>query len=175
VQRFETAYGRLLDALALIACALVLSMTLMICADVFLRNVRIVPGLAGLEWANEISEAMLYLVTLLTAPWLLRRGQHVRLDVVLALLPPRIAWLIEALGDLLGFAVSLVLVRYGLAMAIDSARIGAITIKNLVFPEWWLLAPLPITFALLAIEFVFRFDRLLHGPRTRRTEATSVG
>ena len=56
----------------------------------------------------------------------------------------------------------------------DSWRLGAITIKNLVFPEWWLLAPLPATFVLLAIEFVFRFDRLLKGARTRRIEATSV-
>jgi TRAP-type C4-dicarboxylate transport system permease small subunit len=70
--------------------------------------------------------------------------------------------------------VSLVLVRYGFAMTADSARLGAITIKNLVFPEWWLLAPLPVAFALLAIEFVFRFDRLLKGERTRRIEATSV-
>jgi TRAP-type transport system small permease protein len=36
------------------------------------------------------------------------------------------------------------------------------------------LAPLPVTFALLAIEFVFRFHRL-RGERTRRVEATSVG
>ena len=55
---------------------------------------------------------------------------------------------------MLGLVVCLVLLRYGAAMTIDSARLGAITIKNLVFPEWWLLAPLPITFALLAIEFV---------------------
>ena len=27
-------------------------------------------------------------------------------------------------------------------------------------PEWWFLAPLPICFALLAIEFVFRMRRL---------------
>jgi hypothetical protein len=38
-----------------------------------------------------------------------------------------------------------------------------------------MLAPLPATFALLAIEFAFRFDRLLKGGRTRRIEATSVG
>jgi hypothetical protein len=37
-------------------------------------------------------------------------------------------------------------------MAYDSWRLGAITIKNLVFPEWWLLAPLPVAFVLLAIE-----------------------
>ena len=84
------------------------------------------------------------------------------------------AWLMEAVGDLLGFAVSVVLVRYGFAMTYDSWRLGAITIKNLVFPEWWLLAPLPVVFALLAVEFVFRFDRLLRGERARRIEATSV-
>ena len=80
----------------------------------------------------------------------------------------------EVAGDLLGFCVCVVLVRYGIAMTAESARLGAITIKNLVFPEWWLLAPLPATFALLAVEFVFRFDRLLKGERTRRIEATSV-
>ena len=76
MDRLEAAYGKLLEALAFVASALIFGMTLMICADVLLRNVRIIPGLAGLEWSNEISEAMLYLVTMLTAPWLLRQGQH---------------------------------------------------------------------------------------------------
>jgi TRAP-type C4-dicarboxylate transport system permease small subunit len=113
-------------------------------------------------------------MTLLTAPWLLRRGQHFRLDIVLTFVPARVAWLMEAAGDGLGFAVSVVLVRYGFAMTVDSWRLGAITIKNLVFPEWGLLALLPATFALLSVEFVFRFDRLLKGGRARRIEATSV-
>jgi hypothetical protein len=34
---------------------------------------------------------------------------------------------------------------------------------------------LPVCFALLALEFVFRFQRLMDAPRTRRIEATSVG
>jgi TRAP-type C4-dicarboxylate transport system permease small subunit len=68
-----------------------------------------------------------------------------------------------------------VLVWYGTIMTAQSARLGSLTIKNLVFPEWWLLAPLPICFALIAIEFVFRFHRLLGAPRMRRVEATSVG
>ena len=113
-------------------------------------------------------------MTLLTAPWLLRRGQHVRLDIILTMVPPRVAWLMEAGGDVLGFAVCLTLIRYGLDMTLDSARIGALTIKNLVFAEWWLLAPLPAALALLAVEFVFRFQRLLTGERGRRMEATSV-
>ena len=89
----EAAYGKLLEGLALVACALIFGMTLMICADVLLRNVRIIPGLAGLEWSNEISEAMLYLITMLTAPWLLRRGQHIRVDIVLRAVPKKVGWL----------------------------------------------------------------------------------
>jgi TRAP-type transport system small permease protein len=168
--RLSAMFGRLLDALAIVAALILLAMVAIVTADIVLRNST---G-GGFAWANEVSEYALYLMTLLAAPWLLRRGQHVRLDIILTLVPARVAWLMEAAGDALGFCVSVVLVRYGLAMTADSARLGAITIKNLVFPEWWLLAPLPATFALLAIEFVFRFDRLLKGERTRRIEATSV-
>ena len=168
--RLSLAFGRLFDALAAAAALILLAMVVVVTADIVLRNTV---GM-GFVWANEVSEYALYLMTLLTAPWLLRRGQHVRLDIMLTLVPPRVAWLMEAVGDLLGFAVCVVLIRYGIAMTYDSWRLGAITIKNLVFPEWWLLAPLPVTFVLLAIEFVFRFDRLLKGARTRRIEATSV-
>jgi TRAP-type C4-dicarboxylate transport system permease small subunit len=168
--RASVAFGRLLDALAIMAALILLAMVVIVTADIVLRNFA---G-AGFAWANEVSEYALYLMTLLTAPWLLRRGQHVRLDIILTLVPPRVAWLMEAIADVLGFAVSVTLIRYGLDMTFDSARLGAITIKNLVFAEWWLLAPLPGVFALLAVEFVFRFQRLMTGERARRIEATSV-
>ena len=86
------AYGRLLAALALLGCAILLAMMLVIVGDVALRNVAI-PGLPrGLAWSNEISELMLYLITMCVAPWLLRQGQHIRVDIVLQALPRRLAW-----------------------------------------------------------------------------------
>ena len=166
----SNAFGKLLNALALLAALTLLAMVIMVTANIVLRNLT----RTGFPWANEVSEYALYITTLLTAPWLLRRGQHVRIDLVLTVMPLRVAWLMEALADVLGFAVCLVMMRYGIKMTMDSAMLGSITIKNLVFPEWWLLAPLPATFVLLAIEFVFRFDRLMRGDRVRRVEATSV-
>jgi TRAP-type C4-dicarboxylate transport system permease small subunit len=168
--RASAVFGRLVDALASAAALILLAMVGIVTADIVLRNLV---G-ASFAWANEISEYALYLMTLLTAPWLLRRGRHVRLDIILTLVPARVAWLMEALGDVIGFAVCITLIRYGLDMTLDSARLGAVTIKNLVFAEWWLLAPLPAAFALLAVEFVFRFQRLIAGERGRRMEATSV-
>src|SRR5829696_9771440 len=104
MQELEDAYGRLLELLALAGCALILGMTLMICADVFLRNVRIVPGMVGLEWANEVSEGMLYLITLFTAPWLMRKGQHIRVDILLRAVPKRLGWAFEWGVDALAMA-----------------------------------------------------------------------
>src|SRR3982074_155796 len=112
MDRLESAYGKLLEAFALAACALVFGMTLMICADVFLRNVRIIPGMVGLEWSNEISEAMLYLITMLVAPWLLRRGQHIRVDIVLRAVPRRVGWGFEWATDSLGLICCVTMAYY---------------------------------------------------------------
>ena len=174
MDRLETAYGKLLEAFALAACALVFGMTLMICADVLLRNVRIIPGVAGLEWSNEISEAMLYLVTMLTAPWLLRRGQHIRVDILLRALPPRLAYLMEWLADLAGLGCALYFVAFGWRVAQASYAAGAISLKTLVLPEWWMLAGLPLAFLLVAIEFVFRMHRLAKSDIGPRAEAVSA-
>jgi TRAP-type C4-dicarboxylate transport system permease small subunit len=169
--RLSSLLGRLFDVLAVVAALMLLAMVALVTADILLRNTI---G-TGFSWANEVTEYALYLITLLTAPWLLRRGQHVRIDMALVLVRPRVAWTMEAAADLLGLAASLVLLWYGTVMTAQSARLGSLTIKNLVFPEWWLLAPLPLCFALLALEFIFRFHRLMGAPRTRRIEVTSVG
>jgi TRAP-type C4-dicarboxylate transport system permease small subunit len=170
MDRLSQAYGRLLDGLMLLACLLLLAMTLIIGADVITRNAR----LGGIPWSGEVSEDILYLLTLLAAPWLLRQGQHIRVDILLRAVPPRIGWLLEWAGDLLGFGCSLYFVWYGWNVLAASYRAGAISIKTLVTPEWWLLVPLPVAFLLLAIEFLFRMYRLSRAERTPRTDAVSA-
>jgi TRAP-type C4-dicarboxylate transport system permease small subunit len=175
VPAFERAYGRLLEAFAAAACALILGMTLMICADVFLRNVRVIPGVAGLAWSAEISEAMLFLITLLTAPWLLRRGQHIRVDIVLRAVPPRVGWLFEWAVDLLGLGCCALIAWYSARAALASFNAGSLSIKTLVTPEWWLLTVLPAAFACLTIEMLFRMRRLWLAERAPRDDAVSTG
>ena len=174
MQAFERSYGRLLEVFAALACALILGMTLMICADVLLRNVRVFP-IAGLEWANEISEAMLLLITLLTAPWLLRRGQHIRVDILLRAVPPRAGWLMEWAVDVLGLACCALIAWYSARAAFASFKAGSVSIKTLVTPEWWLLIALPIAFTALTIEMLLRMRRLYLAERAPRDDAVSTG
>lgn len=167
-------YGRLLAGLALAGCAALFLMMVVICADVLLRNVRLVPGMLGLPWANEVTEYALYLITLLTAPWLLRQGMHIRVDVLLRAIPARLAWACEWLVDLLALACCLAIAWYGLKAVLSSQAIGGMVVKVLAIPEWWLLAPLPATFLLLAVEVLFRMHRLWQGERGPRTDAVSA-
>ena len=168
--RLSEWYGRLLDALVFAACLLLLLMTVMIGADVVSRNI----GGGGVAISNEISEDILYLMTLLVAPWLLRQGQHIRVDIILRVLPLRVAWVLEWLGDIVGLLCCLYFVWYGYLITAASYKAGSINIKTLVTPEWWTLAPLPVGFALLAIEFVFRMHRLSTAEVGLRDDAVSA-
>ena len=170
MDRLSRVYGLLLEALMAAVCLLLLGMTLLIGADVIGRNT----GLGGIPWSGEVSEDILYLLTLLTAPWLLRQGKHIRVDILLRALPARLGWLLEWVGDLLGLACSLYFVWYGWKVLAASYTSGAISIKTLVTPEWWLLVPLPVAFLLFAIEFVFRMRRLARSERAPRADAVSA-
>jgi TRAP-type C4-dicarboxylate transport system permease small subunit len=137
---------------------------------VLLRNI----GAGGIPPSNELSEESLYLITLLAAPGLLRQGQHIRIDIVLRALPRRVGWIMEWVGDVVGLVCCLVFVWYGTSVTAASFVDGSISIKTVVLPEWWLLAPMPVAFALLAIEFVFRMHRLASAERRPREDAVSA-
>ena len=168
------AFGRLLAALAWLGCVLLFVMMAIIVGDVLLRNVAL-PGLPrGLSWSNEISELLLYLITLCVAPWLLRQGQHIRVDILLRAIPARVAYGLEWLGDAIGFVTCLVMAWFASQAAWASYKAGAVNIKTLVTPEWWWLSPLPLVFVLLAIEMVFRMGRLARSERGPRADAVSA-
>src|SRR4029078_8380614 len=118
--RLSEWYGRLLDALVLVACLLLLIMTIMIGADVVSRNV----GGGGVAVSNELSEDILYLMTLLAAPWLLRQGQHIRVDIILRILPTPVAWMLEWVGAIVGLLCCLYFVWYGALVTVERSSAG---------------------------------------------------
>jgi TRAP-type C4-dicarboxylate transport system permease small subunit len=168
--RLAELYGRLLDAMLVVTCVLLFAMTFLIGLDVLLRNV----GLGGIPPSNELSEYALYLMTILAAPGLLRRGQHIRIDIVLRMLPPRVGWVLEWLGDIVGFICCLFFVVFALKVTWASYAGGSLSIKTLVMPEWWIFAPMPVCFLMLAAEFVFRMRALAMSERAPRDDATSA-
>ena len=168
--RAARIYGLVLAAPAAVAGALVLGMVLLVTASVTQR------ALTGAEIAGsvELTEIGLYLSAVLAAPWLLHRGQHIRADLLGPALPPRAARALEAASDLLGLIVCLVLAWVAWGAAADGAAQGGLVRRTITYPEWWLAAPLPACFALLAGEFAFRLARDIAEPLPQRDEARSI-
>ena len=146
------AYALLLQAFAYIAAVLVGAMALAVTLDVIGRNL----GWSNTGWVVELTEYSLPVATLLVAPYLLYRNEHVRLDVVLVLLPKRISLFLERSADVLGMMICAIFVWYGIKLIFDSARLGSMVVKTLAIPEWWQYALVPVSFTLLAIEFARR-------------------
>lgn len=170
LSRMDQAWGALLDGLGLLACLLIAIMVVVICADVVARNL----GWGNLPWATEVAEYTLYLSTFLAAPWLVRQGAHVRMDIVLKTLPDGLAWWLELVMDAVAIVTCASLMLASAKATLASAEQGSLVFKILVFPEWWLLAPAAVLFGVLAVEFFWRLRRQWNGPRTARAEATSV-
>lgn len=170
MNRLASAYGKLLAACGAISALLIFAVTAMVTADVLLRNL-----VGGRVMGDvELSEYAMLLITAFAAPWLLRQGQHVRIDLLLLQLPGRVAWMCELFCDALGFVVSVLLTWYAVRVVLASMQSGTKIMKEFIIPEWWTLWPLSMMFALLSIEFAFRFMRVVSGPRLPRKEGSPL-
>lgn len=165
-----TVYNRAVDLLGAISAGSILALTFGVTLDVVLRVLQLAP----LEWMLEASEYALLLITYLAAPWALREGAHVRVDVVVASLPRPVARLLDMVADLLGMAVSAALLVWGMKALLASKAMGSIIFKVMVFPEWWLYLPLVVASPFLFVEFVLRFGRAWRGEVAQATEATGL-
>ena len=146
------AYGLIIQAFAWVAALILGVMALAVTFDVVARNL----GFGNTGWVVELSEYALPVATLLVAPWLLYRNEHVRLDVLLTFLPKKISLWLERSADVLGILICAVFVWFGAKLILDSARLGSMVVKTLSIPEWWQYALVPVSFLLLAIEFARR-------------------
>lgn len=152
-------WAGLMHACGLAAAAILGLAVLLVCVDVVGRNL----GAGSLPWVVELTEYALPLATLLAAPWLLFRFEHIRLDVLQQVLPPAAQRFIDRIAVLVGLAVCVTLVWYALAVLQDSRQIGALVMKTLVFPEWWLFVPAPLCFGLMGVECARRLFSAVPG------------
>lgn len=162
-------FARLLDATGALVGLVLGAIAVLICLDIFMRNgpdllnwAGLTRGLrpATLPWVTELTEYLMYAAAFVGAPWALRKGAHVRVDVFISGLSPPAARRLDRVIDAIGFAISLVLLVYGALAVIDAWRSDLVARKTWNFDEWLLLLPIPFAGLLLAIEFVLRFFRV---------------
>lgn len=155
-------FDRIINGLALLGGVLLCTLTCLICLDVLTRNLPWLSfGLGfSMGWTLEVAEYHLYLITFLAAPWVLRSGGHIAVDLLVQNLSDTVARRLARFSYLIGAIVCTVLLVYACKVLWASFSAGTLVYKALVIPEWPLFVPPPITFSLMLLIFL----RWLHTP-----------
>ena len=132
-------FDALIDALAIAAAALLCALVALILVDVAARYLR----LFSIPWSFEATEYMLYAITFLGAPWVLREEGHIAIELVVERLAPRPRRAVRFVADLLGASVCVVLLVFACRVAWRSYASGTLVHKSFIFPEWWVYAGMP--------------------------------
>lgn len=141
----RSRFDLLIDALAVSAALLLCALVLLVAVDVGARYLR----WFSLPWVFDATEYMLYAMTFLGAPWVLREESHIAIELVVERLPPRGRRLARRAADLLGATVCLAVLVFACRVTWNSYQSGVLVQKSFAFPEWWTYAGLPPVMVIL--------------------------
>ena len=119
----------------------------------------------GLLGVDQISGTMLLYITFLGAAWVLRREEHVAIDLLVGVLSPRTRYRLHLLCSLLGAAICFCLVLFGTVEVITSLQRGIRIPAEIEIPRAINLAIIPLGCLFLGLQFVRRawLSMLGHG------------
>ena len=150
--RLVKAYEALLVALAALAATAFGALAFIIAYEVTVRWLGFRPPV----WPVAISEFTMLYATVLAAPWVLRRAEHIQVNTLVAVLPSRGRLALGRAMCFLGMVVCLIVAWYSLRVTLSAQ---GLEIRSFEMPKWVVYAPLPLGFFLLAVEFARHFLR----------------
>ncbi|MFN3938068.1 MAG: TRAP transporter small permease [Gemmobacter sp.] len=160
IGRLDRALGWIVTAMAVVAAAVLVWLMVAIVVSVLMRNLAMQPW----AWLFTSTEYGVLYMTMLGAPWLVRKKGHVHIELLTAALP-------DTARQVLSRAVALGCVLicgylgwkgYQLVQT-NIARMD-FDVRAYFFPRWLLTIAFPVSFGLMALEFLrFAFGReILH-------------
>jgi TRAP-type C4-dicarboxylate transport system permease small subunit len=153
------ALGRLIGALtggavALSAIAVLLSLALIGWAVVMRYLLNRPP-----VWTDDAVGFLLVAIVMLAAAQVLRRGEHIGVDVFTERLGARTARWAHGWASLAALVVAVILVVNGWQTAMQSKQFGVVTEGHIEWPVWPLMLLMPaggLLMALVAVESLWR-------------------
>lgn len=146
--------GRLYDSivvgLAVVAGLMLVWLMVAIIISVLQRNLGMQPA----AWLFVSTEYFMFYLTLLGAPWLLRHRGHVYIELVTAALPKPALNLFSRFVSLLCVIVCAFMAYKGAELVGLNVQRSDLDVRAYYFPTWILNMAFPISFGLMAIEFM---------------------
>jgi len=141
-------FDRCIDATALITTIGVVFLMVSVNIEVILRYLT---GKAH-PWVVELTEYTLLIVTLLGAAWVLRREEHIIIDLLLTRLKPRGRAMLEAINYGISAVLCFIVVWYGALICLDDLQRGAVFYKAIIIAKAPIMSAVPIGFFILGVQ-----------------------
>lgn len=144
------AYNGLVTALAVVAGGLLVWLGIAVIISVMQRNL----GYQPTAWLFLSTEYGMFYLTLLGAPWLVRERGHVHIELLTAALSGPVLNVFSRMVCLLCVIVCAVMAIKGVELVQMNLERGDLDVRAYFFPTWLLNITFPVSFTLMAIEFM---------------------
>jgi len=159
MKALAAAYDRALGALTALVGVLIVAAMLLVSIDVVARYFFNRP----MAWIFEATEFAMLMIPFLGMAWLIGRDGHVRIDIVINSLPPRVQAGFDLVTSVLATAACAAAAYYGVLSTASHFRRGVLTYGLYPIEKGWLIAVIALGFTLATIEFARRVVRRLRG------------
>jgi len=167
INLFLRAVDLISKSAAIIAGLMLVAAMLVICEMIFLRYVFRAPTIWQTDFVVYSATAAMFL----GAPYVLQTKGHVGVDVIEIALPSRPRRLLGIAGAILGLLFA-VLMTIASAMFFHEAYVNEWRTSTVAAITLWIpLLPLPISFALLSLQYVAELIRRVCGTDEARGHA----
>jgi TRAP-type C4-dicarboxylate transport system permease small subunit len=109
-------------------------------------------------WGEEIVRYSFIYLAWIGAAAAVKERAHIRIDVILQYVGPRVKALLYMLGDVVMMGVAVIALYYSFETVLVSAKFGSVT-HGLRISQVWFLSAVPIGFALVLLRLVQSFLR----------------
>ena len=116
-------------------------------------------------WAIEIVEYSLVYIAFFTAPMVLKRGAHVRMDLIFNRLGPRLQSTLNLITSSISTIICFILFWFGVRVANELFQTHYTTPTVLEVPKFIIIVSVFIGFAVLFLQFMIRTYNLLSSRR----------
>jgi C4-dicarboxylate transporter, DctQ subunit len=143
-------YDALVYGMALVAAFLMVAMMVTITLDVVLRNL----GYQSSAHFFTFTEYALLIVPCLGAPWLAREKGHIYVEILLMSMPKRVRAAMTLGIGLVCIVVCLTVAWYGFQVTLNDYLQNEKDVRSLDMPRWMVVGFIPLSFLMMAMEFV---------------------
>lgn len=157
LKKINNALDWIIDFMAIVGRVLLITITTLVLIDVLSLNFFNY----SFSWIFELNEYFLLFITFLGTTFVLKRDEHIKMDLVLNLLSNKIKRIMESINAFVGMVFSLIMTITGFLLTIKLFEQNIVTEAVLNIPRYLIIVIIPIGFTFLTIQFFRRFIMLL--------------